>query len=168
MFGTVLGLELKSQHRLPQQSDSRDAPSTPQWYGHKGLTPLSRSHSQGQICTPHSLKILTKHACHHNSFWGSRCDSNHVPTISLKLVHFHGDFGIPFWHMTSLIKTHFITNTSRYFEQFRTYFLQNLHILANSYQNKPFQASNTKYSKSKSKRPDVFDYAYYDTQGIMF
>ena len=56
----------------------------------------------------------------------------------------------------------------RYFELFWTYFLQNLHILANPYQNKPFQASNTKYSKSKPKRPDVFDYANYDTQGIKF
>ena len=46
----------------------------------------------------HLLTILTEHACQHNSFWRSRCDSNHAPTISPKLVHFHGDFGIRFWH----------------------------------------------------------------------
>ena len=39
----------------------------------------------------HSLTLLTEHACHHTSFWGSKCDSNHAPTISLKLVHFHGE-----------------------------------------------------------------------------
>ena len=42
------------------------------------------SHSLGQICTPHLLIILTKLGCHPNRFWGSRCDSNHAPTISLK------------------------------------------------------------------------------------
>ena len=31
-----------------------------------------------------SLIILTKPACHHNSFWGNRCDSNQAPTVSLK------------------------------------------------------------------------------------
>ena len=29
-----------------------------------------------------------KHACHHNSFWGSRYDSYYAPTIFLKLVRF--------------------------------------------------------------------------------
>ena len=155
MFGTVLGLELKSQHRLPQQSDSRDAPSTSQLYGHKELTPLPRSHGQGQICTPHLLTILTKHSCHHNSFWESRCDSNHGPTISLKPVRFHGDFGIPFRHMTQVLSRHTSSLTNdhpRYFELCWTYFLQNLPILANLYQNKPFLVSNTKCSKSKPKR----------------
>ena len=33
---------------------------------------------------PHLLIILTEPACHYNSFWRSRCDNNHVPTISLK------------------------------------------------------------------------------------
>ena len=171
MFGTVRGLELKSQHRLFRQSDSRDAPSTSHRYGHKELTPLPRSHSQGQICTLHQLTILTKHACYHNSCWGSKCDSNHAPTISLKPVHIHGDFGIPFRRTTQVLPRHTSSLTSdhsRYLELFRTYFLQNLHILANLYQNKPFQASNTEYSKSKPERPDVFDYANYDTQGIKF
>ena len=60
---------------------------------------------------PHPLIILTKHVCHHNSFWGSRCDSNHVPTISLKLVHFHGDFGIPFRLMTQVLSKHTSSTT---------------------------------------------------------
>ena len=47
----------------------------------------------GQICTPHLLIILTKPACHHNSFWGSRCDSNQAHTISLIYALFQGDFG---------------------------------------------------------------------------
>ena len=111
----------------------------------------------------HLLTILTKHACHPNSFWGSRCDSNHVPTISLKLVHFHGDFGNSFRPMTQVLSRHTSSLTSdrpRYFELFRSYFLQNLHISANPYQNKPFQDSNTKYCKNKPKRPD--------TKGIKF
>ena len=105
------------------------------------------------------------------AFEENRCDSNHEPTISLKPVHFHGDFGIPFRHMTQVLSRHTSSLTSdhpRYFDLFLTYFLQNLHILANPYQNKPFHASNTKYSKSKPKRPNVFDYANYDTQGIKF
>ena len=47
------------------------------------------------ICGP-SCKSLTKHACLHNSYWGSRCDSSHARTISLKPAHFHGDFGTSF------------------------------------------------------------------------
>ena len=76
----------------------------------------------------HLLTILTEHACHHNSFWGSRCDSNHAPTISLKPVHFNGDFGIRLKSRhTSLTSDH-----PRYFELFRPYFLRSLHISANS------------------------------------
>ena len=107
----------------------------------------------------HLLTILTEHAYHHNSFWGSSCDSNHAPTISLKLVHFHGDFGIPFRHMTLVLSRYTSSLTSdhpRYFELFRPDFLQNLHISANPYQNKPFQPNSTKYSKNKLKRPDDF------------
>ena len=73
--------------------------------------------------------------------------------------------------MTQVLSRHTSSLTSdhpRYFELFRTYFLQNLHISANPYQNKPFQAGNTKYSKNKPKCPDVFDYANYDPQGIKF
>ena len=91
-------------------------------------------------------------------------DSNHLRTISLKPLHFHGNFGIPFRHMTQVLSRHI---SSRYFELFRPYFLQNLHI-SNPYQNKPFQASNKKYSKNKPKRPDVFNNANCDTQGIKF
>ena len=36
----------------------------------------------------HLLTVLIQHACHHNSFWGSRCVSSHAPTISLKPVLF--------------------------------------------------------------------------------
>ena len=46
-------------------------------------------------------------------------------------------------------------------------FLFVFHI-SNPYQNKPFQASNIKYSKNKPKRPDVFNNANCDTQGIKF
>ena len=100
----------------------------------------------------HLLTVLTKHACHHNSFWGSRCDSNHAPTISLKLVHFHSDFGIPFRHTfsTQVLSRYTSSLTSdhpRYFELFRPYFLQNLHISADPYQSKPFHANDPKYSK---------------------
>ena len=86
-------------------------------------------------------------------------------------MHFHGDFGIPSRRMIQVLSRHTSSPTSdhpRYFELFQPYFLQNLYILANPYQNKPFQASNTKYSKSEPKRPDVFNNANYDTQGIKF
>ena len=43
------------------------------------------THRKGQICTHLPTNILTEHACQHNSFWGSRCDSSHAPTLSLKL-----------------------------------------------------------------------------------
>ena len=33
---------------------------------------------------PHPLIILTEPACHHNSFWRSRCDRNQAHNISLK------------------------------------------------------------------------------------
>ena len=56
-----------------------------------------------------------------------------------------------------------LSDHPRYFELFRPYFLLNLHISTYPYQNKPFQASNTKYSTNKPKRPDVFNYVNYDT-----
>ena len=96
-----------------------------------------------KLAHPHLLIILIKHACHHNSFWGSRCDSNHAPTVSLKLVHFHGDFDISFRLLTRVLSKHTSSLTSDhplYFELFRPYFLLNLHISAYPYQNKPFQA----------------------------
>ena len=81
--GTLLAQSSDSELR-PRQSDSRDAPSISQWHGHKELTPLLRSQGLRQICTPHLLLILTKPACHQNSFCGGRCDSNQAHTISLK------------------------------------------------------------------------------------
>ena len=53
----------------------------------------------------HLLSVLTKHACQHKSFWGSRCDSSHAPTISLKPVLFTGvwlkfsEGGQGCWHL---------------------------------------------------------------------
>ena len=75
----------------------------------------------------HLLTVLTGHACRHNGFWGGRCDSNHPPTISLKLKHFHGDFGTSFRHMTQVLSRHIsslISDHPLYFELFRPYFLQ--------------------------------------------
>ena len=60
----------------------------------------------------HLLTVLTKHACLHNSFWGSRCVSSHASTISLKPVLFTAvsalifSFGID----TSLVRAQFITS----------------------------------------------------------
>ena len=59
----------------------------------------------------HLLTILTKHACQHNSFWGSRCDSSHAPTISLKPEYFSWRFRHLFFGIyTSLLRAHFITS----------------------------------------------------------
>ena len=38
-----------------------------------------------KLAYSHLLIILTEPAWHHNGLWGSRCNSNHTPTISLKL-----------------------------------------------------------------------------------
>ena len=32
------------------------------------------------------LAILTEHACHHNSFWASSCDSNHAPATAAATI----------------------------------------------------------------------------------
>ena len=140
---------------MPQASPSNTATgSLPHYFDH--IVKVKFAHPT------HLLTIITEHACHHNSFSGSRCDGNHAPTISLKPVHFHGDFSIHFRHTTQVLSRHTSSLTSdhpRYFELFRPYFLQNLHISANLYQNKPFQASNTKLSENKPKRPDDFSYA---------
>ena len=103
-------LELKSQHRLsgslilemPQASPSDTATgSLPLYFAHMVWVKFAHP--------IHLLTILTMYACHHNSFWGSRCDSNHAPTISLKprtLSQFISPYD------TSLIKAHFIANYS--------------------------------------------------------
>ena len=86
---------------MPQASPSDTATgSLPYYFAH--IVEVKFAHPI------HLLTILTvtEHACHHNSFWGSRCDSNHAPTISLKPVHFQGDFGIPFRHMTQDFSGH--------------------------------------------------------------
>ena len=112
--------------------------------------------------------ILTEHVCHHNSFWESRCDSNHAPTIS-KTSTLSRRFRHTFSAYVLSRRTSSLTSDHpRYFELFRPYFLLNLHISANTYQNKPFQANSTKYSKNKPNRPDVFNDANCDTQGIKF
>ena len=46
----------------------------------------------------HLLTVLTKHACQHNSFWGSRCVSSHAPAISLKPVLFTAISALIFRH----------------------------------------------------------------------
>ena len=56
----------------------------------------------------HLLTVLTKHACQHNSFWGSRCVSSHAPTISLKPVLFTAISALIFrhWHQSSQSTLH--------------------------------------------------------------
>ena len=115
------------------------------------ITSLTQSKPNLHIPPNHLLTLLTEHACHHNSFCGSRCDSNHAPTISLKPVHVHGDFGIPFRQTTQVLSRHTSSLTSDhpcYFDLFRPYFLQNCHISAYPKQNKLFQASNTNILKT--------------------
>ena len=171
-FGPVLGLRIKSQHRLPRQSDSRDAPNISQWYGNWELIPLLRSHSQGQICTSYPPTNNTNRACLPlqqllgKQMWQQPCTYyfSKTSTLSWRFRHTFSAYD------SSLIKAHLSLTSDHphYFELFRPYFLQNLHILFNPHQNKPFQASNTKYSKNKPKHPDAFNYANCDTQGIKF
>ena len=51
-----------------------------------------------KLVLTHLLTVLTKHACQHNSFWGSRCVNSHGPTISLKPVLFKAISALIFWH----------------------------------------------------------------------
>ena len=126
-----------------------------------------RPHSTGQTCRHHPLTILTKPAWHHNSYLGSRCDSNHAPTISLKPCTFSRQFRQFFSaYDTLLFKAHLITTSDQpqHFESFQPYFL-NHHISANPYQSKSFQATKPKNIKNKPNSPaDVFNYVNYDTQ----
>ena len=77
---------------IPELTPTQTAPAVWSWRCPKhlpmiwpqGAYPLLCSHGLGQTCTPHLLIILTKPNCHHNDFWGSRCDSNQAHTISLK------------------------------------------------------------------------------------
>ena len=137
----------------------------------RSLPPYFAHRVTVKFAHPHPPIILTKHVCHHNSFWRSRSDSNHAPTISLKPVHFHGDFGIPFrLKDPSLIKAHFITNcwSSTIFRVDLAFLSMKSSHFGQSLPKEPFQACNSKYSKNKPKRPDVFNYVNYDTQGIKF
>ena len=113
----------------------------------------------------HPLIILTKHVYHYSNFWGSRCDSKYVLTISLKLVHFDGDFGIRFWLMTQAFQgtLHHQLVTS-HFEIFRPCFPLNLPISANIYPTYISRLLNKKILQNKAKRPDVFNDSNYDTQ----
>ena len=79
---------------MPQKSDSRDAQVSHSDTATRSLLHYFAHIVKVKFAVTYSLTILTEHACHHNSFWGSRRDSNHAPTLSPKPVHFHGDFGI--------------------------------------------------------------------------
>ena len=63
-----------------------------------------------KLVLTHLITVLTKHACQHNSFWGSRCVSSHAPTISLKPVLFTAISALFFGIDTSLFRAHFITS----------------------------------------------------------
>ena len=58
----------------------------------------------------HLLIMITEPACHHNSFSGSRCDSNHAPTISLKPYCFRSHFGYSLAHDTFHHTVYLITS----------------------------------------------------------
>ena len=153
MFDTVFTLsKIKSQHRLSRQSGSICVPNTSQWYGLKELT-LYFAYIVKVKFAHHPLIILTKHVCHHSSFWGS----NHATTISLKLVQFHGDFGILFRLMAQVLSKHTSSLTSDH--PFRAIFwlnfLLNLPILANIYQTY-ISRLLTQILKNKADRPDLF------------
>ena len=99
--------------------------------------------------TPPTNK-LTKPACHHNSFRGSRCDSNHATTISPKPRTLSLRFRQFFLAYDKFfIKAQFITTGDhpRYFESFRQYFLPNHRISANPYQTNLSRLPTPKYQK---------------------
>ena len=84
--------------------------ASPSDIGRKEPTPFHRPRSPGQICTPPSTNN-TEPGCHHNSFWGSRCDSNHAPTISLRpCISFLAISAIPLTHDTYHHTAYLITS----------------------------------------------------------
>ena len=79
---------------MPQASPSDTATrSLPRYFAHI-LTV--------KFAPTHLLTILTEHACHHTSFWGSRYDSSHAPTIYLKSGRFRHIFSA----LTSVFSGH--------------------------------------------------------------
>ena len=87
------GLRIKANTDCPGSLILEMSQASPSDMATMSLSPLLCSQGLGQICTPHLLIILTKPACHHNIFWGSRCDSNQVHTVSHHAL-FHGDFSL--------------------------------------------------------------------------
>ena len=129
-------------------------PNISQRYGHKELTPSIRSHSESQICTSHPPIIPTKHARHHNSPRGSRCDSNHAPTVSPKLYHTHGDFSTP-RPITQAPPRHTPSLTSDHpwhLKPIRPYFPLNLYNPANPHQNKAWDTHCLSKTRTPSRR----------------
>ena len=154
-----LDSEFKSQHRLSDSLILEMPQTSPSDMATRSLPPYFTHIVKVKFAHSHLLTILTKDACHHNSFWGSRCHSNHASTISLKPVHFHRDLGNSIRLTTQFLSRHTSSLTSdhpHYLELIRPYFLLNLYISANPYQNKPFQACNSEHSKNKPKHPDAF------------
>ena len=98
----------------------------------------------------HLLNIPTEHVCHHNSFWGSGCDSNHAPTFSLKpCILFHGDFGRSFRHISLPWRTPSFPMTINH--TFPQYFFQNSPHFGYFLQKQTFQSyhPNTLYTNQK-------------------
>ena len=98
-------------------------------------------------------------------------DSYHAPTISLKLVHFHGDFGHFFSAMTEVLSRHTSSLTSgppTIFRAISVIFPTNLHILANPFQNKPVSRLATQIILKTNKNVQIFSTMLTMTQGIKF
>ena len=71
--------EIKSHYRLPRHLTSEMPKASPSDMA-TGSSPHYFTHIvKVKFVLTHPLTILTKHACQHNSFWGSRCDSSHAP-----------------------------------------------------------------------------------------
>ena len=85
--------------KMPQESPSDVA--------HEELTPSLRTPVLVKFVHPHLLIIITEPAWHHNGLWGSRCNSNHTPTISLKLC-------ISFAAISAILLTHEIFHHTAY------------------------------------------------------
>ena len=111
---------------LPRQSDSRDAASASQWYGHRELTPSLRSHSQGQICTPRPLNNTTNrayllpHQLLGKQMWQQPCAYcfSKTSTLSWRFRHTFSAYDVSlFWHTSSFTSDH-----PHYFELFSNIF----------------------------------------------
>ena len=97
-FGTVYGLRNSTITGCPGNLTSEMSKASPNDMATGSSLHYFAHIVKVKFVLTHLLTVLTKHACQHNSFWGSKCVSSHTPTISLKPVLFTAISALIFRH----------------------------------------------------------------------